>query len=751
MLGTTLGGHAGYVENSHIIKGSIGAGIYIDSNASVVNSGYIYGKQTGVQINNTAAAYIKNSGTMLAGQNYGLALHGGGDINNTGLLEGPTGGVNLYPASTVHNSGIIKQLGSGVGTNNSYAGLNMQHGGNVYNSLSGTITGLEGIHLQGSAASYIDNAGKITGTKTEGIVSDTALTIKNTGTISGVYNGITSYNPGGASTINNYGLIVGTGTTFISGTTTYNANGIALTAGGTITNHALGQIKGNLGIYLSGGGGNVPIYLDNLGSITGTASNGVVFGTSGKLSNAGNITGATDGVEFLGGGKLVNAGTVTGQGGIAVNFKGSAGSASQLGVDPGAVFNGIVEVNGGTGTLKLASASSAGTISGIGSQFTGFGTIDIQTGASWQVEGSVSGLASGQAIAGFANTDTIILDGFTATSESYVAGTGLELSNGVSMETIGILGALNSGNFLISSNTSGTVIKEVTCYAQGTRIATMRGEVAVEDLQIGDAVQTMHAGQQRIKWIGVRRYGAPFANHAKVLPIHIKAGALAENIPSRDLFVSPGHAICIDGALVHAMRLVNGVSIMQLPRVEEVTYFHIELENHEVIFAENCPAETFMGEYFRPQFHNAESFQALYPQDSAPEHMCLPRLDSGFQLDAIRHRLNQRAGIAGKQASAIGSLRGYIDQLTAQTVSGWAQDVSCPETPVCLDIYCDDCRIGRVPANIYREDVRDAGYGSGSHGFEFAIPPEAVGTIVVRRSADQAALMPTNEAMTDAA
>ncbi len=279
---------------------------------------------------------------------------------------------------------------------------------------------------------------------------------------------------------------------------------------------------------------------------------------------------------------------------------------------------------------------------------------------------------------------------------------------------------------------------EVTCYAQGTRIAAAKGETKVEALLIGDLVKTLHAGLQKVKWIGTRSYAAPFANHAKVLPICIKAGALEENIPARDLYVSPGHAMCIDGALIHAARLVNGVSITQARQIDQITYYHVELENHEIIFAENAAAESFMGEYFRAQFHNAASYRALYPHGQAPEHICLPRLDTGFQLDAIRRRLAARAGIAAPPAT--GPLRGYIDQAGPDICTGWAQDSTAPETPVCLDIYAGDTRIGRVLANLYRADVRDAGFGTGHHGFEFLPPASITGPITIRRSTDGASL-----------
>jgi hypothetical protein len=256
----------------------------------------------------------------------------------------------------------------------------------------------------------------------------------------------------------------------------------------------------------------------------------------------------------------------------------------------------------------------------------------------------------------------------------------------------------------------------------------------VESLQIGDLVQTLHAGLQKIKWIGTRSYAAPFANHAKVLPVTIKAGALAENIPSRDLHVSPGHAICIDGALIHAALLVNGVSITQASHIAEITYFHIELENHEILFAENCPAESFVGEYFRAQFHNAASYRELYPHAPVPEHICLPRLTDGFQLRAIQQRLADRAGIPADTAT--GPLRGYVDDAGPGICAGWAQDQANPAVPVCLDIYSQGTRLGRVLANLYRADVQAAGYGSGHHGFEFVLPSATSGPIEVRRSTD---------------
>jgi hypothetical protein len=288
------------------------------------------------------------------------------------------------------------------------------------------------------------------------------------------------------------------------------------------------------------------------------------------------------------------------------------------------------------------------------------------------------------------------------------------------------------------SSSAVAEIDVIACYAAGTEIATPDGAVPVEDLCTGDEVLTVHAGVQRIKWIGTRSYAAPFANHKKILPVCLKRDAIADGVPSRDLYVSPGHAICIDDALFHAARLVNGVSITQAERVERITYYHVELATHEILLAENCPAESFRDESFRRQFQNADEFYALYPGHAADQTTCLPRHDSGMALHAVQRRLAARAGIV--ESDERGALRGFLDQASPTLCFGWAQDEAAPERAVYLDIFAGPQRLSRVVANLFRADVRDAGFGSGYHGFEFSPPADVTGPISIRRAADGAML-----------
>ena len=177
----------------------------------------------------------------------------------------------------------------------------------------------------------------------------------------------------------------------------------------------------------------------------------------------------------------------------------------------------------------------------------------------------------------------------------------------------------------------------------------------------------------------------------------------------------------LNGVLIEAKDLVNGVSIVQAKAVESIDYVHIELDSHDVIIAEGAPAETFIDDDSRAMFLNAHDYATLFDDESpAPAHYCAPRLDEGYEVEAVRQRLAQRAGLLdAAEAAQLGALRGYIDRIRSTSIAGWAQNADAPEAPVCLDIFANGKPIGRVLANIYREDLKAAGLGSGRHAFNF--------------------------------
>ena len=285
---------------------------------------------------------------------------------------------------------------------------------------------------------------------------------------------------------------------------------------------------------------------------------------------------------------------------------------------------------------------------------------------------------------------------------------------------------------------------EIACYARGTLIATEIGETPVEALTIGQRLVTAAGTIRPIRWIGTRSYAGRFANgNHDVLPICFKAGSLADRVPRRDLWVSPKHAMFLDGVLIPAEHLVNGVSVVQAAEIDRVDYFHIELDSHDVIVAEGALSETFVDDDSRAMFHNAREFAALYADAAAvPARYCAPRVETGFVLEAVRRKLAERAGIVGDEA-ALSPFRGTLDIADNWGVGGWAQNLDSPEGAVCLDVFVDGVLAARTLANRYRDDLRAAGIGSGAHGFRLAWDrPLAIGdhVVEVRRSSDGAGL-----------
>ena len=197
------------------------------------------------------------------------------------------------------------------------------------------------------------------------------------------------------------------------------------------------------------------------------------------------------------------------------------------------------------------------------------------------------------------------------------------------------------------------------CFCSGTQIRTASSEglidVAVEHLAIGDRVVTSSGAHRPIKWLGhrtveCRRHPRPH----ETMPVRITAHAFGDNRPARDLFVSPGHAICIDllgEVLIPAIALVNGSTIQQI-EVDETTYWHVELDSHDVILAENLAAESYLDMGNRGFFAEGDVVTLDASPDADPAlrthaDFCRPFYAGGPMVEVVQTQLRKLGKTSG--------------------------------------------------------------------------------------------------------
>lgn len=199
----------------------------------------------------------------------------------------------------------------------------------------------------------------------------------------------------------------------------------------------------------------------------------------------------------------------------------------------------------------------------------------------------------------------------------------------------------------------------VPCFAQGTMIRTDKGEVAIEDLVVGDMVETRDNGFQPISWIGSRDVALP--DDSNLQPIRIKAGALGENTPSTDLLVSPQHRIMVRSKIAQKMFSTNEVLVAakQLCQIDgidkavelgSVRYFHMLFRNHEIVISNGAETESLytgpealkgIGEAARREIF------AIFPELEQENYELAParKLVSGRMARkmAVRHKQNSKS------------------------------------------------------------------------------------------------------------
>jgi hypothetical protein len=270
----------------------------------------------------------------------------------------------------------------------------------------------------------------------------------------------------------------------------------------------------------------------------------------------------------------------------------------------------------------------------------------------------------------------IELKGIAYSSVTHYSYSGNALGGVLSIDTTSgdysfhFVGDLQTSNFTLSNGSTLSTLPPVLdvtvtpgCYGAGTRIATVRGEIRIENLRVGDLALTASGALRPVRWIGWRAIET--TNHPAphdVWPVRICANAFGEGIPRRDLLVSPGHNIAFGGALIPAIALANGATVRQLER-DHVTYFHVELDSHDILLAEGLPAESYLDCGNRGAFSNGGAFLELHP-NFAPRtegETYLPIRKSGPVVALAKASLLARAEKLGFATTADPDLHLLVD------------------------------------------------------------------------------------------
>ncbi len=223
---------------------------------------------------------------------------------------------------------------------------------------------------------------------------------------------------------------------------------------------------------------------------------------------------------------------------------------------------------------------------------------------------------------------------------------------------------------------------------------------------------TLAGERQPIEWIGHRTIDCRlFARPDLVSPIRIRQGALAPSLPRRDLFLSPDHALFFDEFLIPAKSLVNGSTIEQIA-AETVTYYSIELANHDLVLAEGVAAETYYDDGQRDRFDNYDGDGSDLDPNKAltREGSVRPLIIEGRQVAEVRAWIDARAHYLGHppiydvKQTALECLRddkkadpsttctkidGHLERVSREQISGWAWLPDQPHASVVLELVLD--------------------------------------------------------------
>jgi T5SS/PEP-CTERM-associated repeat protein len=670
--------------------------------ASILSSGSVVATNAGTITISKELALGGVGGSHLLIENAGTVQIGGeaGDDPAQGFDAAPSAG-DISQSTVTGNKSRLINTGRFVVGDASIGSLSIQSGGAVITA-PGALAGVAGLvigNTAGASGSSVSVIGvgsnlQVTGLLDVGVAGSGSMLLNGGATVTA-----TSLNAGNLAAAIGQISLIGSGTELlVTGAATVADDGtgvLSILAGATFaaTSLTIGAQSNSSGALIISGAGSV-INLSGalnigtslgIGDLTvgpGAAVHASVVNLQGQVVLEGGLLDPT--VQLINQGQTEGGfGTIAADNVIDEGVIQAGGGAQHLLVVDGTVLgggtltvNGTVRPAGGAGELRINAGATLELMDAVLSAASTTFTDDLAQPGTYTLNNSVIDVTFaegtgvlllddiaefGGAITSFTHGDAFVITGGTLTSLGVSNGNTLTVSDsgaGAGADGIDriIFGsAVSAAEFnIVNGNTV-----QVACFAEGTWIATEAGPVAVENLAVGDCVITHDGRAEPIVWIGQRMVNCnQNPKPDTVWPVQVRTGAFGPRLPARDLFLSPDHAVFVSGVLIPVKLLINGTSINQVKR-STITYYHVELQWHDVIRAEGLPVESYFDIGDQANFHEVGETIRLFPEFMVrltPDTAILwetcgaaPLVMAGPQLVAIQRQVSalaeQRAGL----------------------------------------------------------------------------------------------------------
>ncbi|GBR28376.1 hypothetical protein AA0473_1728 [Acetobacter orleanensis NRIC 0473] len=205
-----------------------------------------------------------------------------------------------------------------------------------------------------------------------------------------------------------------------------------------------------------------------------------------------------------------------------------------------------------------------------------------------------------------------------------------------------------SGVFAPSYMNSGVTI---ACFLTGSMIRTTDGDIAVEDIRVGDQLVTLAPENganvtQPVIWVGKAhaRVRPELPDDEAGWPVRVLKDAISDGVPYKDMLITAEHCLFFRGSFMPVRMLVNNVSIFYDKSITGYDYYHVETSQHAVMMADGVLTESYLDTNNRGSFAQTGSVATLSTgRRTWMQHGAAPLTVARENVEPIFHALMARA------------------------------------------------------------------------------------------------------------